>query len=91
MKKYSFMIWRAKDKFDNPSRAIYGERMNIEIFIPTCRRNYHLRLVRQFRSYFEWRTVDEKGVFDITVTKSVLDKLINVLKAARRDIYGEQP
>ena len=90
MKRYNLLVWKAVDKFDNPSRLIYGERLVVEVFVPSGRRNHRLRLIRQFRSYFEWRDVDENGQFDVTITCSVLDKLINILKEARRGIYGEK-
>jgi len=89
MKKHNLLIWKAQDKFDNPSRAIYGERLVIEVSKPKNRKNRRLRLTRQFRNYFEWYDMTENGRLDITLTKSLLDELKRILEEAWRDVHGD--
>jgi len=47
-------IWKAQDKFDNPSRAIYGERLKIILRKPDNRRNHQLVFIREFKNYFDF-------------------------------------
>jgi hypothetical protein len=89
MKEYKILVWKAVDKFDNPSRSIYGERLRMVFRKPTGRRNFRLELRRDFKSYFDWKQVDENGFFAITLNRSVMDQMIEILVEMRRELHGE--
>jgi hypothetical protein len=86
MKEYAIPIWKAQDKFDNPSRTIYGERLKIILRKPDNRRNHQLVFIREFKDYFEWNQVDEEGCCAITVNPYSLDRIIKTLLELQKNL-----
>jgi len=88
-KEMAIPIWKAVDKFDNPSRAIYGERLLLAVTKPKDRKNYQLVFKRQFKDFFEWNNVDEMGYCKITINRKFLERLVNGLIDFQKALYGE--
>jgi len=83
-KQFVIPIWKARDKFDNPSRGIYGERLRIILRKPENRINHQLVFIREFKDFLKWNRVDENGCCVITVNSHALDKIIEKLESIKK-------